>query len=137
MPTSLEWEAAARGDDGRLFPWGDDIDLSAVNCADAYSGRPLVTYEAWLEENDRGALRNALPVRTDAYEKNRSPYGIHQMVGNVWELTSTVLSDRGDVVICGGCFDNPYRAVQTSSKGLSRLRGSSNAVGFRCVEDLA
>ena len=137
LPTSLEWEAAARGDDGRLFPWGDDIDLSAVNCADAYSGRPLVTYEAWLEENDRGALRNALPVRTDAYEKNRSPYGIHQMVGNVWELTSTVLSDRGDVVICGGCFDNPYRAVQTSSKGLSRLRGSSNAVGFRCVEDLA
>jgi hypothetical protein len=137
LPTSLEWETAARGGDGRLFPWGDEIDLSAVNCADAYSGRPLVTYEVWLEEQDRGALRDALPVRVDAYEKNRSPYGVHQMVGNVWEFTSTVLADRGDVVICGGSFDNPYRAVQASTKGLFRLRGSSNAVGFRCAQDLS
>lgn len=136
LPTSLEWEAAARGTDGRLFPWGDEIDLSAVNCADAYSGRPLVTYEAWLEEHERGALREAFPVPVQSREKNRSPFGVHQMAGNVWEFTSTVMADRGDVVICGGSFDNPYRAVQASSKGLSRLRGSSNAVGFRCVQDM-
>jgi hypothetical protein len=137
LPTSLEWEAAARGSDGRLFPWGDDIDLEAVNCADAYAGRPLVSYEAWLEEHDRGALRNAHPVAVQSHEKNRSPFGVHQMAGNVWEFTSTVLPDRGEVVICGGSYDNPYRAVQASSKGLARLRMSSNAVGFRCVQDLA
>jgi Sulfatase-modifying factor enzyme 1/NACHT domain len=137
LPTSLEWEAAARGTDGRLFPWGDDIDLDAVNCADAYSGRPLVTYEAWLEEHDRGALSEAFPGSVRAFERNRSPFGVHQMAGNVWEFTSTVLEARGDVVICGGSFDNPYRAVQTSSKGLFRLRGSSNAVGFRCVQEMS
>lgn len=137
LPTSLEWEAAARGTDGRLFPWGDDLDLEAVNCADAYSGRPLVTYETWLQEHDRGALSAALPGPVQAFERNESPFGVHQMAGNVWELTSTVLTDRGDAVICGGSFDNPYRAVQTSSKGLTRLRGSSNAVGFRCVQELS
>lgn len=136
LPTSLEWEAAARGIDGRLFPWGDDIDLDAVNCADAYSDRPLVTYEAWLEEHSRGRLHEAFTRPVHANVRNRSPFGMHQMVGNVWELTSTVLTDRGDVVICGGSFDNPCRAVQASSKGLNRLRGSSNAIGFRCVEDL-
>jgi formylglycine-generating enzyme required for sulfatase activity len=62
---------------------------------------------------------------------------VRQMAGNVWEYTSTVLADRGEAVICGGSFDNPYRAVQASSKGLARLRVSSNAVGFRCVEDLS
>ena len=63
LPTSLEWEAAARGFAGRLFPWGDDVDLSVVNCADSWSDHPLITYEAWREELDRGRLRGALPGR--------------------------------------------------------------------------
>ncbi|SEG93889.1 Formylglycine-generating enzyme, required for sulfatase activity, contains SUMF1/FGE domain [Thermomonospora echinospora] len=136
LPTSTEWEAAARGRDGRLFPWGDEIDLEAVNCADAYSDRPLITYETWLEEHDQGRLRDAFPRPVHAHERNRSPFGVHQLVGNIWERTSTVLADRGESVICGGSFDNPYRAVQTSSKGLAGFRISSNAIGFRCVEEL-
>jgi formylglycine-generating enzyme required for sulfatase activity len=58
------------------------------------------------------------------------------MSGNVWELTATILPGVSEAVICGGSFDNPYRAVQASSKGTYRLRGASNAVGFRCVQDL-
>ena len=114
LPTSLEWEAAARGTDGRLFPWGDQVDLTIVNCADSWSGRPLITYETWRAENGHGRLKDTLP----------SPVDNHP--GNVWEWTAT----------CGGSFDNPYRAVQASSKGTYRRRGCSNAVGFRCVEDL-
>ncbi|HEY9469649.1 MAG TPA: SUMF1/EgtB/PvdO family nonheme iron enzyme [Propionibacteriaceae bacterium] len=136
LPTSVEWEAAARGADGRLFPWGDDIDLDIVNCADAWSGQPLITYEAWRQELDRGRLAQALPGPVDAHPGNVSPFGVREMAGNVWEITATVLPDRNEVVICGGSFDNPYRALQTSSKGLFSRRGCSNAVGFRCVEDL-
>ncbi|MFF3445286.1 SUMF1/EgtB/PvdO family nonheme iron enzyme [Streptosporangium sp. NPDC002721] len=136
LPTSLEWEAAARGGDGRLFPWGDDIDLDIVNCADSWSGRPLITYEAWREELDQGRLSQAMPGPVDAHPANVSPFGVREMAGNVWEITGTVLENLNEVVICGGSYDNPYRALQVSSKGLSRRRGCSNAVGFRCVEEL-
>jgi hypothetical protein len=136
LPTSLEWEAAARGVDGRLFPWGDQVDLSVVNCADSWSDHLLITYEAWREELDRGRLKGALPGPVDAHPGNVSPFGVREMAGNVWELTATVLDDLDEAVICGGSFDNPYRAVQASSKGSYRRRGASNAVGFRCAEDL-
>jgi hypothetical protein len=136
LPTSLEWEVAARGADGRLFPWGDDVDVSAANCADSWSDHPLITYEAWRAELDRGRLGDALPGPVDAHPRNVSPFGVREMVGNVWELTATVLDDLNEAVICGGSFDNPYRAIQASSKGTYRRRGASNAVGFRCAEDV-
>ena len=41
----------------------------------------------------------------------------------MWEWTSTVLGDQDEAVVCGGSFDNPYRAVQASSKGTYRRRG--------------
>ncbi len=137
LPTSLEWEAAARGPDGRLFPWGDNVDLDAVNCADTWAGRPLITYEAWRVELDTGRLKEALPGPVDAHPLNVSPFGIREMSGNVWELTATTLPSVNEAVICGGSFDNPYRAVQASSKGSYRRRGASNAVGFRCARDVS
>ena len=135
LPTSLEWEAAARGFDGRLFPWGDEVDLSVVNCADSWSDRLLITYAAWREERDSGRLAEALPGPVDAHPGNTSPFGIRELGGNVWEWTSTVLEEVNEAVVCGGSFDNPYRAVQASSKGTYRRRGASSVVGFRCAKE--
>jgi formylglycine-generating enzyme required for sulfatase activity len=131
----VEWEAAGRGADGRLFPWGDTIDLAAVNCADTWSGRPLVTYELWKQEIDGGRLRDCAPTDVTAHPANLSPFHVKGMSGNVWEWTDTVFGNINSAVICGGSYDNPYRAVQASSKALYVRRGSSNAVGFRCVRD--
>ncbi|MFB7246651.1 sulfatase-modifying factor protein [Streptomyces populi] len=136
LPTSLEWEAAARGTDGRLFPWGDNPDDQAVNCADSWVGRPVVTYQAWYHDFAGDALRRAGVTPDGERVNNRSPFGVRDMVGNCWEWTSTSLDDPGEAVICGGSYDNPLRAVQTSSKGIYRKRGGSNAVGFRCVQDI-
>ncbi|TDC21842.1 NACHT domain-containing protein [Streptomyces sp. 8K308] len=137
LPTSLEWEAAARGTDGRLFPWGDTPDLAAVNCADTWAGRPLVTYQACKEEFDRGGLGDAWVTSVHDRPTNRSPYGVADMVGNVWEWTATQVSTpRDEAVICGGAYDNPLRAAQASAKALYGRARASNAVGFRCVEDL-
>ncbi|MGW3496150.1 SUMF1/EgtB/PvdO family nonheme iron enzyme [Streptomyces sp. NPDC001020] len=137
LPTALEWEAAARGVDGRLFPWGDTPDGTHVNCADSWVGHPLVTYQAWYRDFAGDTVRRAGVTPVTDRPSNRSPFGILDMVGNCWEWTSTSLADPGEAaVICGGSYDNPMRAVQTSSKGVYRKHGASNAVGFRCVQDL-
>jgi formylglycine-generating enzyme required for sulfatase activity len=136
LPTSLEWEAAARGFDGRLFPWGDEVDFAVVNCADSQAGHPLITYAAWRAERDRGRLAGALPGPVDAHPQNTSPFGVRELGGNVWEWTSTIAGGTGEAVVCGGSYDNPYRAVQASSKGTCRRQEASPVVGFRCAKDV-
>jgi formylglycine-generating enzyme required for sulfatase activity len=62
--TGLEWEKAARGEDGRLFPWGDEPDPSRANTAES------------------GVL-STVPV--GSIPSGVSPYGVFDMAGNVWE----------------------------------------------------
>jgi len=74
LPSSEEWEKAARGEDARIYPWGNSADASLANVAD----------------NNRLARHALMPA--DSFPEGASPWGVLNMTGNVREWVNTVSS---------------------------------------------
>jgi formylglycine-generating enzyme required for sulfatase activity len=83
LPTEQQWQRAAQGDDGRLYPWGDDWDVDERS---AYCNETIAL--PW--EGHR-------PSSVHQYEgKGDSPFGVVDMFGNVWEWTLSVYKPTSD-----------------------------------------
>jgi formylglycine-generating enzyme required for sulfatase activity len=130
LPREWEWQYAAQGLDGRRFPWGNAWDAAAVPAPDL--GRSM-----------------RAPDDVDAHPAGASPFGVEDLVGNVWQWTDEFEDEHTRAAILRGSssyqpqtshwyFPQAYRLDQHGKYLLmAPCKDRSGGIGFRCVVDAA
>jgi formylglycine-generating enzyme required for sulfatase activity len=126
LPHEWEWQYAAQGTDGRHYPWGNEWNSAAVPASD--------------KRREMGE-----PSSVDAYPKGASPFGVMDLVGNVWQWTDEFMDEHTRAgILKGGSFYQPQgsiwyfpQAYKLTEHGkyllMAPSKDRSGTLGFRCV----
>ena len=116
--TELEWERAARGEDGREFPHGDVLGPDDANFDLTYGKEPL----------------GFGPDEVGAHPGSRSPFGVDDLSGNAWEWTRSVV-EPGQVVARGGAYYFAAASARLANRELPERTTRNITVGLRVCAD--